>query len=88
MYSFKKKAMGVEDRSKCVEKAQIIQKSIGEKKMSNFSKYSNAEMGEFSEGNNKFRNGAEQSSYQMGKMKSLLRIIDDYRQNAVENDQD
>ena len=81
MYSFKKKRVGDDKRRELVEKAQIIHKSIGEK-MSNFSKYSNLEMEDLTSESN-LRKEGEQSSYQMGKMKSLLRIIDDYRQNAV-----
>lgn len=83
MYSFKKKRMGDDKSRELVEKAQIIHKSIGEKKMSNFSKYSNSEMEDFTSGSSNLRKEGEQSSYQMGKMNSLLRIIDDYRQNAV-----
>ncbi len=82
MYSFKKKRVGDDKSRELAEKAQIIHKSIGEKKMSNFSKYSNSEMEDFTSDSN-LRKEGEQSSYQMGKMKSLLRIIDDYRQNAV-----
>ncbi len=81
MYSFKKKRVGDDKSRELVEKAQIIHKSIGEK-MSNFSKYSNLEMEDLTSESN-LRKEGEQSSYQMGKMKSLLRIIDDYRQNAV-----
>jgi hypothetical protein len=81
VYSFKKKRVGDDKSRELVEKAQIIHKSIGEK-MSNFSKYSNLEMEDLTSESN-LRKEGEQSSYQMGKMKSLLRIIDDYRQNAV-----
>ncbi len=81
MYSFKKKRVGDDKSRELVEKVQIIHKSIGEKK-SNFSKYSNSETEDLTSESN-LRKEGEQSSYQMGKMKSLLRIIDDYRQNAV-----